>query len=127
MKKRDLGWFLIGFGAAFILLNILVSFYTLRVIIPSQISAAAGCAETACYSAYCYDRLNITTSEYLEIQNSCRDKTQEALVMAVKSEGEMFMTLIFQNFNWILLLGIAFLVVGFVVFRKKKPVRSVYI
>ncbi|MFH1473929.1 MAG: hypothetical protein ABIE55_03475 [Candidatus Aenigmatarchaeota archaeon] len=123
LKIRNLRWFFIGFGTAFVLLSFLVSFYTLKVIVPSQINSAASFAETACYSNTCYEMSNITADEYYEIQKFCRDKTEEALVLAIKPEGEVFLTLVTRNFNWILITGISFLIAGFIVFRmEKRPV-----
>lgn len=124
MKKRELMWFLAGFGLAFVMLAFLVSFYTLNVIVPSQLNAAAGFAETACYSVSCYEMSNITTAQYEEIQESCKEQTQEALAMTFNSEQDIFFMLLTQNFSWVLLLGFAFLIaayiIGYIILRTEK-------
>jgi len=118
MKKRDLGWFFIGFGVAFILLTFLVSFYFLNVFLPQQETTISALLETQCYSISCYDRCNITENEYREIQDSCEAKTAYALEIA-KSQMNFFI-LIFQNYGWILVIGVIFLIIGLIIFRAKK-------
>jgi hypothetical protein len=115
MKKRDLMWLFTGLGLAFIILTFLVSFYTLKVIFPNQIRTAAAFAETACYSISCYERSNITTAEYQQIQESCKQQTEEALALSFDSEQDIFFMLVTQNFSWILLIGIAFLIVAYII------------
>jgi bacteriorhodopsin len=114
-RKRDIRWFLFGFGTAFVIAALLVSFYTLRVIVPDQLNMAASFAETTCFSAACYQMLNISVVEYQQIQSSCRLDAEQALAMVLGPDSEIFFNLLTQNYNWVLILGAAFLIAGFIV------------